>query len=165
MRKTLFAVLALLGASVVTAVACIDPDANFVYTAQPYDPNAMCLGAYVELEQVQATGGSPRCNTLQAPDSGVTGLACLVSSSGTVYVSPICPPYPPDFDTTGTNPLCAQALQAWATDGGCYTPPAEGGAPDDGSSDDAVSMDDAGADDAGSDATRADGSSDARNSD
>ncbi len=153
MRKKTLVVIALLAAGVCAAVACIDPDANFVYTAQPYDPNAMCLGPYVELELIQAMGGSPRCNSIQPPDSGVPGLACLVSSSGTVYVSPVCPPYPPDYDTSGTNPLCPQALEAWVTDGGCFVPPADAGVSD--SNGDSGGGDD-GAGDGGADASTTD---------
>jgi hypothetical protein len=113
MRRLGLGALGLIGASFGIATACIDPDANFVYTARPYDPADMCVGPYVELELVQGSGGDSRCTSPEAGRSG-PGLACLVSNSGAVYVSSVCPPYPPDYDTSGTNPACGAAIAAMA---------------------------------------------------
>jgi hypothetical protein len=103
---------ALLGAALAAAAAaCIDPDASFVYTARPYDRAGMCLEPYVELELIPGAGGGDACTSPEAGPAG-PGVACLVSSSGALYVSTVCPPYPPDYDASGKDPACPAAIAA-----------------------------------------------------
>lgn len=124
------ALAALLSGAAALAVgaACVDPDAGFVYTARAYDAAGLCVGPYVELEWVQGGGGGIDCPPAPSPGSSA-GIACLVSPSGAVYASQVCAPYPPDYDTSGTNPACPAAIAALAKEKECGAGDAGGDAP------------------------------------
>ena len=77
--------------------------------ARTFEAARSCLDPYTAVDIISGPGGEIRC----AP-------ACLVSS-GVTYVSTMCPPYPPLFDTTGTDPTCAAALSAFARSDYCLT--------------------------------------------
>lgn len=94
----------LLGAaSLLLLGACSDTGPR-VYTAQPYDAEAGCLGEY------EAIG------IVEADDLPATCAPTCLSVSETLYVTTLCAPYP-DLATVTTpseNEDCAAALQAEA---------------------------------------------------
>ena len=84
-------------------VACSETGPR-VYTAQPYDAEATCLGEYEALGLVEADELPANC------------LPTCLAVSGAVYVSTLCPPYP-DLATPLTaeeSEDCAAALLAEA---------------------------------------------------
>lgn len=64
------------------ALAGCSDTAPHVFTAQPYDADANCLGEYEPIGLVQASELSAACDA-----------ACL-EFDGTLYVSTLCEPYP-----------------------------------------------------------------------
>jgi len=87
---------------IVLLIACSDAGPR-VYTAQPYDAEAQCLGEYEAVGLVEADVLSAACSP-----------ACL-DILGSLYVSTVCPPYP-DTATllTREEDACAAALDAEA---------------------------------------------------
>jgi hypothetical protein len=69
-----------LGAALLT-LGCSDAGPR-VYTAQPYDPDAQCLGEYEAVGLVEADELSAAC-----------AATCLEMPDG-LFVSTVCPPYP-----------------------------------------------------------------------
>lgn len=93
----------LLAAGLVLLSSCSDAGPR-VYTAQPYDAEAQCLGEYEAVGLVEADSLSAAC-----------GAVCL-EMSGTLYVSTVCPPYPDTATALGPeeDEACAAALLAEA---------------------------------------------------
>jgi hypothetical protein len=94
-------------------VACDDPSQH-VYSGQLFDPQAQCVES--SSTGLDVIGGAATGDTC-AP-------ACLVASSQ-VYVSTVCPPYPPAFTveaadaTAGASDPCTAALAAFAAGNTC----------------------------------------------
>jgi hypothetical protein len=113
--------------------ACKD-DGSHVYIGRFYLEGRDCLGTTSSVDVVE--GDVP----------GQCGPICLVQrradAARSVYVATMCPPLPSavEFDTSGTDPVCGPALEAFArndtcaTDGGSANPrpppPAPGDAGD-----------------------------------
>lgn len=93
----------LLAAATLLPAACSDTGPR-VYTAQPYDADAACLGEYEAIGLVEADELPANC-----------AHTCL-SVSETVYISTLCPPYPDQATplTAAESEDCAAALQAEA---------------------------------------------------
>ncbi|WP_394844516.1 hypothetical protein LZC95_46615 [Pendulispora brunnea] len=116
----------------IAALASCD-DGSHAYGARAYDRARGCLGPTQSLDVV--SGDDPGSNC---------AIKCLVPrSSGAgaetaVYVSRQCPPYPPQFDTSGLQPGCVEAIAALErgafclTDGGSSQPPPDAGSTNDG---------------------------------
>jgi hypothetical protein len=131
-RRATAIVLAVAGACacIMHLSACKD-DGTHVYVGRFYLEARGCLGTSSSLDVV--TGNEPgTCNPI-----------CLIQrrpeGGRAVYVATMCPPYPSpvDFDTSGTDAICAPALAALArgdtcaTDGGSshpLPPPQDAGA-------------------------------------
>ncbi|WP_394834026.1 hypothetical protein LVJ94_46730 [Pendulispora rubella] len=105
-------------------------EGSHVYGARAYDRARGCLGPTQTLDVVSGDDPSSNC-----------ALKCLVPRAGeaVVYVSQQCPPYPPQFDTSGLQSGCDQAIAAFErgdfclTDGGSTHPgPDAGGTNNDG---------------------------------
>jgi hypothetical protein len=92
------------------AYACDSSPQSHVYVASLYD-GVSCFAASSSLGYVNTPDGDLDC----AP-------TCLATTTATgqslIYVSTMCGPYPPGFDTTQTNASCPGAIQAWAGAGG-----------------------------------------------
>jgi hypothetical protein len=114
----------------VFAAACSDT-ASHILQGSFYVAGRDCLGTPSSVDVV--SGGDP----------GTCAPACVVQINAeggpAVYVTTTCPPYSPDWDTTGKNADCAPALAAFArsdtceSDGGSMnpkTPDASDAAPD-----------------------------------
>ena len=118
--------------SALVVSACDDATTHIFY-GQTYDPTADCLDTVVVVDTIGGDDTGQNC----AP-------FCLATEPGpddagiTVYVSTTCAPYPPLFDTSQTNPLCAPALAAAANQSTCL--------PDGGRTTDAAADQDAEAD-------------------
>ncbi len=93
MRRLLFVLL---------LAACGDP-VSHLYLGRFYAANRKCLGTTASVDVVEGE------------DTGTCNPVCLIKDSN-VYVGQSCPPLPPGYDSTGTNPLCAEALAAAARD-------------------------------------------------
>lgn len=131
-------------------VACDNQKGTFVYRGRKYDPEKKCLDDLRALDVIEVEMQPALC----AP-------VCLVQKDydggDAVYVSDVCPPYPPGFDTSGSHPLCAPALLAFDTRGGCLPEPPDASAdadaaPADASSDTGTDADVPDGSDAGTDA-------------
>lgn len=118
--------------------ACKD-DGTHVYIGRFYLESRGCLGTTSSLDVIE--GDVP----------GECAPICLVQrradAARTIYVATMCPPYPSavEFDTSGTDPVCAPALAALARndtcaiDGGSANPlPPDAGVPDAGDASDAA---------------------------
>lgn len=118
----------------VAASACSDSQTH-VYYGQGYDPVRDCLDSVVVVDIISGTDTGQSCP-----------LVCIATSQNqdaavSVYVSTTCPPYPPLFDTSGTNPQCPLALAAanrkatCLDDGGVTGSPIDSGEANDASTD------------------------------
>lgn len=103
--------------------------ASHIYTGRLFVEARDCLGTEASVDVV--SGDS----------AGTCDPVCLVRANDpnadggrSVYVSTMCQPYPPGFDTSGNDPACARALDALrrddtcVADGGSTHPPADAGA-------------------------------------
>lgn len=93
--------------AVATMTACDNQKGTYVYRGRLYNPAQKCLDPTRALDIIEIEREPALC----AP-------ACLVQNKtydgGTaVYVSDVCPPYPPEFDTSGSHPLCPEAVLAF----------------------------------------------------
>lgn len=107
-------------AAFAAAFAACGGDPIYTYQGQRFDPAKGCLDRPTALDVVEGPTEPRECPAVclvQTPASGAR----------TAYVAFTCAPYPPEFDATGTDPLCAPALAAAARRDGCLP---EGGAPD-----------------------------------
>jgi len=95
--------LVFLGAGLVAVAACENQRGTYVYRGRRF--NGKCLEPTRALDvieiEVQPALCAPVCLTQNDYDGGRS-----------VYVSNVCPPYPPGFDTSGQDPLCLPALIA-----------------------------------------------------
>ncbi|HYO98258.1 MAG TPA: hypothetical protein VER33_27325 [Polyangiaceae bacterium] len=91
-----------------TLTACNDFGPR-VYTAQAYDPEAMCLMPYGPLALVEAQELRATC-----------GVQCLRYRDA-LYLSTVCAPYPADaaVELPETSPECALALQSLQSEAFC----------------------------------------------
>jgi hypothetical protein len=91
---------------VMVVAACNDTPTHLFY-GQAYDPTQDCLDTVTVVDTIGGADTGQSC-----------ALVCVASppdpeaSTTVVYASTTCPPYPPLFDVSGNNPLCAPALAA-----------------------------------------------------
>ena len=86
------------------ALACDDP-VSHIFAGRLYEPARGCVDSVTSIDVVDGpTPGAP-C----APACFV-GPYATDSGDKPVYVSTMCAPFPPAFDTTGTAKACAVAL-------------------------------------------------------
>lgn len=96
-------------------VTACDDDPAHAFFAQAYEPGRDCLDTVTALDTIDGEDTGQDCPPL-----------CIVSEPGaadagvTVYVSTTCEPYPPFFDVSQTNPLCAPALLAAKNQSTCF---------------------------------------------
>ena len=95
--------------------ACKD-DGTHVFTGRFFVEGRDCLGT------------SAAIDVLSGDEPGDCSAICLVQRRGeggrAVYVSTMCPPYPPpgiELDTAGTDPACPRALAALARGDTCLS--------------------------------------------
>jgi hypothetical protein len=122
------AAVAAVAIAAAAGTGCDDPSQH-VYSGQLYDPQAQCV-----------SGSSSALDVIAGAATGDTcAPACLVAlvASSQVYVSTVCPPYPPAFTveaadaTSGVSDPCAAALAAFAAGTTCGADAgAEGGPAD-----------------------------------
>jgi hypothetical protein len=88
--------------------ACNEPGPR-VYTAQPFDPERICLEAYEAIGLV----------TAEALPSSCEAVCLLVDEQ--LYVSTVCPPYPLEASilSQDLSPECAGALDAFDQELAC----------------------------------------------
>jgi hypothetical protein len=92
----------------ICAAACDDEQTHIFY-GQAYDPTHDCLDTVTAVDTIGGADTGQSC-----------ALVCIASppdpdaaaDSEVVYASTTCPPYPPLFDSSGSNPLCVPALAA-----------------------------------------------------
>jgi hypothetical protein len=154
MRRLVFVIMAALPVGVVAAmVACTST--THVYIARKFDTERQCLEKPTGIDVIDGDDPGERC-----------ALKCVVpppnldaAAPRSLYISMMCPPYPPGFDTTNVFPGCQEALAAGErndlclSDGGSTHPHEDSGV---------IPQDDAGFDagadagqDAGTDASEA----------
>lgn len=101
-------------ACIVQATACKD-DGTHVYIGRFYLESRGCLGTTSSLD------------VIEGDVTGQCDPVCLIQhradAARSVYVATMCPPYPAavEFDTSGTDPVCAPALAALARNDTCAT--------------------------------------------
>jgi hypothetical protein len=111
----------------ITHVAACKNEGTYVYLGRFYLESRACLGTTSSIDVLSGEAPGTTCEPV-----------CLVQRRAdggrAVYVSTMCPPYPPaEFDTSGQEPVCAQALAALsrgdtcATDGGSSQPLVDAG--------------------------------------
>ena len=100
----------LLAASLLLA-GCSDP-VSHVFAGRLYQPTRGCIESTTSIDVVEGAQPAAPCDR-----------ACLVGS-GAIYVSTTCAPYPRGFDTSGTSPACAPALESYDRNDTCL---ADGG--------------------------------------
>lgn len=104
--RLVFASLTL--ASVALAFVACDDDPRYVYTARRFDRAKGCLEDYRGVDTVAGDGVSVRCKE-----------TCLTSSES-VYVSPVCPPFPENVsELEESAPECQAALDASRMEASC----------------------------------------------
>ena len=95
------------------AAACSDP--AYVYVAARYDEVNDCLAETAALDVVRGKYTENPCDPVclvRKDGQGVLGSTPADGGGPVVFVSTVCPPYPPEFDTSGTTPACTPALAA-----------------------------------------------------
>jgi hypothetical protein len=96
---------------VVSLHAC--GDASHIYEGRLYREDRQCLATKSSVDVVEG----------EAP--GDCGARCLVQrttdGSRAIYVSTMCAPFPFNFDATGSDPACADALAALTRNDTCLT--------------------------------------------
>jgi hypothetical protein len=94
------------------ASSCSDPSSH-PYIAEKYEPARDCLDHSTAIDVVNGPSPGASCAAVCLFGSAVLlGLDGGADGGGEAYVSTMCPPYPPLFDTGGTNPVCTPALAA-----------------------------------------------------
>ena len=94
--------------------ACGKDDGTHVYEARLYVEARHCLGTTSSVDVISGDVPGqcdPICLRQTRADSGYA-----------IYAATMCPPYPgPDFDKSGTDPLCPLALAALARGDTCLS--------------------------------------------
>jgi hypothetical protein len=116
-------------ASAAVAVCACDNPSVHVYSAQAYDPQGQCV--------------EPSSTALDVISGAATGNDCAptcIVGSAQVYVSTVCPPYPPGYGVEAadaglaSSDPCSAALAAFAAGTTCGAA-ADGGPGDGGGAD------------------------------
>ena len=89
------------------AFACSGPGSH-VLSGRRYLPERDCVEALTAIDVVEGPDPGRACEPLC-----IIGQSPLIEGPG-VYVTTQCPPYPPTFDLSVTNPDCAAAYEAFA---------------------------------------------------
>lgn len=111
-----FAVTLAVAAGALTSVVSCEDAQSYVYSAQKYDPAAMCLATYKPVEVVNGSGASSTCPP-----------ACLTVGAD-LYVSTMCPPLPAIATAVEADASdCIAALAAVKAHASCDTPAEAGG--------------------------------------
>jgi hypothetical protein len=109
-RRVVVTCCGIVSAAIAIAIGCGDP--SHVYEGRLYLPARDCLGTPSSVDVVEGDRPEGNCASV-----------CLVQPRGDAgsafYVSTMCPPFPFGFDSTGTDPVCAPALAAFARNSTC----------------------------------------------
>jgi hypothetical protein len=97
-------------------LACSDTERAHVFAGRLYESDRGCLDSVAGIDVVDGPVPASSCfsQCLVSPPDADSGLR-------TVYVSTMCAPFPPAFDTSGSDPRCADALDAYARNTSCLT--------------------------------------------
>ena len=113
------------GAAVAALALACDGPVSHIFAGRLYEAARGCVDSVTSIDVVDG----PMPGTPCAPSCFV-GPYATDAGDKPVYVSTMCAPFPPAFDTTGTAPACAAALAAYGRndtcldDGGTTSPPA-----------------------------------------
>jgi hypothetical protein len=95
---------------VIASIACGDP--SHIFEGRAYIVTRDCLGTTSSVDVVEGDKPTkicaPTCLAQGHPDGGRT-----------LYVATMCPPYPFQFDASGSDPVCPTALAAFGRDDTC----------------------------------------------
>jgi hypothetical protein len=97
------------GVVVLLFAACSD-NASHVLAGQEYLEARDCMGPKTAID------------VASGPDPGTCAPTCILqpNDAGTLaFITTTCPPYSPEFDTTGKDPRCQKALAALGRDDEC----------------------------------------------
>jgi hypothetical protein len=86
------------------------------------DPVSHVYRGHLYLEQRGCVATESTIDIVSGADPGSCPPVCLVARSAdarSVYVGTSCPPFPPDYDSTGKDPACAPAIAAFQRDDEC----------------------------------------------
>jgi hypothetical protein len=104
---------------------CVEPRSH-IFGGRLYERARDCVETTTTIDVVDGPDPTAPCDRSCLVVPGEAGPA--------VYVSTVCAPYPPQVDTSGTDPTCLRALAAYdrndtcANDGGSSSPLVDGGA-------------------------------------
>ena len=98
-------------AVVVVVAAC--GSTSYRFPARRFDPTRACVETISTIDQIDGTDPGATC-----------GPVCLVGPATDggdlpVYVTTECPPYPRTFDSSGTAPDCARAIEVYRAGTAC----------------------------------------------
>jgi hypothetical protein len=116
--------LYLLGA----AAACDTAAESHLFIAEQYETARDCLDPDTTVDVIPTGQAGLTCAPACLVDPTASG-----GGSERIWVSTMCGPYPAAFDVSGTDPMCAAALAAYArgpdtcTPGGGSSNPTDGG--------------------------------------
>lgn len=113
-RATTAAALALSFVCIMHLSSSCKDDGTHVYVGRLFLEARDCLGTTSSVD------------VIAGDDPGTCDAVCLLQPRAeggrAVYVSTMCPPYPaPDFDVSGTDPVCVRALAALARNDTCLS--------------------------------------------
>ena len=97
---------------VLALVACNGDERAHVFAGRLYEADRACLESVTSIDVVD--GPLP-----SAPCAPACFVAPITDAGAAAYVSTMCAPFPPSFDTSGTDPRCAPALAAYAQNVTC----------------------------------------------
>lgn len=96
-----------------TLAACSDQGSH-IYEGRFYNEARDCLGTISTVDVVDGPPPSQYCPVVCLSQKKADG-------GRTLYTSIMCPPYPFDFDSSGTDPTCAMALAAHTRNDTCFS--------------------------------------------
>ena len=113
-------------AAVPAALACV---LEIAASAGCGDAVSHILQGRLYVDGRDCLGTPSSVDVVSGGDPGTCAARCLVPKNvldggHAVYVTTTCPPYSPDYDTSGTDPDCPKALAAFTRDDTCI---ADGG--------------------------------------
>ena len=141
-------------AAVIVVIVAACGAVSYRFPARRFDPARACVETISTIAQIDGTDPGAKCDPV-----------CLVGPATDggdppIYVTTECPPYPRTFDSSGTAPDCARALDVYnagtacaALDAGADAAPPPDAAPPDSALHDSAPPDSAPPPDAGDAAT------------
>jgi hypothetical protein len=101
-----------------TLAACSSEERSHIYAGRLYEADRACLDSVTSIDVVDGplpeTPCAPLCVVAPVTDA----------AQPAVYISTMCAPFPPAFDTSGTDSRCARALATYTQNATCL---ADGG--------------------------------------